>query len=118
MGILTNGVLSSQSVFIYGTDGNMLGHYSISTTAGMHVTVMNLTVYFGEKRVGVTNSSGVTTAFATDRLGSSGQFYPYGEGKGGIILRIPGASPRIGEILPQISITLTNGTPQINLGDS
>jgi RHS repeat-associated protein len=31
----------------------------------------------------VTNSSGVTTAFSPDRLGSSGQYYPYGEGKGG-----------------------------------
>lgn len=62
----------------------MLGEYAIADSWGnLTAGATQLTVYFGRKRVAVTDSSGTTTAFATDRLGSSGQFYPYGEGKGG-----------------------------------
>jgi RHS repeat-associated protein len=62
----------------------MLGEYSITVgSSSLTVAVMNLSVYFGSKRIGVTNSAGTTTAFSPDRLGSSGQYYPYGEGKGG-----------------------------------
>jgi len=79
-----NGNLTSQAVFVYGANGKMLGEYSITVgSSSLTVATMNLTVYFGKKRIGVTNSSGVTTAFSPDRLGSSGQYYPYGEGKGG-----------------------------------
>jgi RHS repeat-associated protein len=79
-----NGNLTGQSVFVYGADGSMHGEYSVTIgSSSLTVTTMNLTVYFGSKGIGVTNSIGITTAFAPDRLGSSGQFYPYGEGKGG-----------------------------------
>jgi len=79
-----NGNLTSQTTFVYGANGQMLGEYSLTFKSGtLRVNPTILTVYFGKKRIGVTNSSGVTTAFSPDRLGSSGQYYPYGEGKGG-----------------------------------
>jgi RHS repeat-associated protein len=79
-----SGALTAQAVFVYGATGQMLGEYSITVgSSSLTVAAMNLSVYFGGKRIAVTNSSGVTMAFSPDRLGSSGQFYPYGEGKGG-----------------------------------
>jgi RHS repeat-associated protein len=83
-GTLSGGNLTAQEVFVYGGGGQMLGEYSITVgSSSLTVATTQLTVYFGHKRIGVANSSGTTNAFATDRLGSSGQFYPYGEGKGG-----------------------------------
>ena len=62
----------------------MLGEYSLYYRGGnLNVKPTIVTVYFGSKRIALTNSSGVTTAFSPDQLGSSGQYYPYGEGKGG-----------------------------------
>jgi len=79
-----NGNLTSQTAFVYGANGQMLGEYSLTFKNGsLRVNPTILTVYFGAKRIALTNSSGVTTAFSLDRLGSSGQYYPYGEGKGG-----------------------------------
>jgi RHS repeat-associated protein len=83
-GTLSGGNLTAQEVFVYGGGGQMLGEYSITVgSSSLTVATTQFTVYFGHKRIGVANSSGTADAFATDRLGSSGQFYPYGEGKGG-----------------------------------
>jgi RHS repeat-associated protein len=79
-----SGNLTAQAVFVYGVRGQMLGEYSITVgSSSLTLAMTNLSEYFGSKRIGVTNSSGVTSAFAPDRLGSAGQYYTYGEGKGG-----------------------------------
>jgi RHS repeat-associated protein len=85
MGTLnSSGALTGQSVFVYSAGGQMMGQYSATAgSSSLTVATTQFTVYFGHKRIGVANSSGTTNAFAIDRLGSSGQFYPYGEGKGG-----------------------------------
>lgn len=79
-----SGILTAQEVFVYGAGGEMLGEYSITIgSSSLTVATTNQSVYFGSKRIGLTNSSGVTTAFSPDQLGSAGQYYSYGEGKGG-----------------------------------
>ena len=78
-----SGNLTAQVAFVYGTSSQMLGEYTLTLgSSSITAPTVASSVYFGSKRIGVTNSSGVTTAFAPDRLGSSGQYYPYGEGKG------------------------------------
>ena len=72
-----SGNLTSQQAFVYGTNGQMLGEYAITMhLATLKLTTTNLTVYFGKKRIAITNSSGVTTAFSPDRLGSSCRILP------------------------------------------
>jgi RHS repeat-associated protein len=79
-----NGNLTAQTAFVYGVSGQMLGEYSITVgSSSLTVTATVLTNYFGAKRIGTTNSAGVSTALGSDRLQSAGQYYPYGEGKGG-----------------------------------
>jgi RHS repeat-associated protein len=82
-GTLSSGALTGQTVFVYGADGQMLGEYSITVGASsLTVAANHLFLYFGTKRIGVT-SKGTVFAFSADQLGSSGQYYPYGEAKDG-----------------------------------
>ena len=82
-----SGNTMSQTVFAYGANGQKLGAYSFQVILLSNVTPTltdsskTLAVYFGGKRVGTTQGGG-TGAFATDRLGSNGSYYPYGEARG------------------------------------
>ena len=75
-----NGNLTGQELYFYGIDGQKLGTYTLRSDYGQNrQTVLwddtpTLAVFFGGKRVAV---GGV--AFAHDRLGSKGKYYPYGE---------------------------------------
>jgi len=75
-----NGYLTGQELYFYGFDGQKLGTYTLRSDYGQNrQTVLwddtpTLAVFFGTKRVAV---GGV--AFAHDRLGSKGKYFPYGE---------------------------------------
>jgi len=76
-----SGSQGPQHVYFYGVDGQQLGAYPLSSGA----SALEIATYFGSKRLGFnTNpSNGSETATAPDRLGSYGQYYPWGESKSG-----------------------------------
>jgi RHS repeat-associated protein len=76
-----NGNLSAQEAYFYGVDGQKLGTYALNLSTNLTCTPSNLAVYFGAKRVGTIDGTGGSSAFVTDRLGSHGSYYPYGEEK-------------------------------------
>ena len=77
----------TQSVNYYGVDGQSIGTYQFNIVLIQNVepeltsSVVSLNVYFSRKRVG-TIANGATNAFLSDRLGSNGSYYPYGEVRG------------------------------------
>ena len=82
---ITNNVMTQQ-IYYYGVDGQKLGTYQVAMGSNGPGVLMGdspatLAVFFGGKRVGL-KTGGSTTAFTTDRLGSSGSYYPYGEARG------------------------------------
>jgi RHS repeat-associated protein len=80
-GTLSGGSMTAQEVYFYGVDGQKLGTYTLGlaysgSTVYLTDSNTNLAVFFGGKRVAVNG-----TAFAQDRLGSQGKYYPYGENR-------------------------------------
>jgi RHS repeat-associated protein len=80
-GTLSGGSMTAQEVYFYGVDGQKLGTYTLGlaysgSTVYLTNNNTNLAVFFGGKRVAVNG-----TAFAQDRLGSQGKYYPYGENR-------------------------------------
>ena len=81
-----NGNPNGQEAYFYGVDGQKLGTYALLLNYGsgqpyLINTASNLGVYFGGKRVGTIDQTGAMLSFVTDRLGSHGSYYPYGEEK-------------------------------------
>jgi RHS repeat-associated protein len=68
-------------VYFYGVDGQQLGAYPLNSGA----SAIEIATYFGSKRLGFNTNpnNGSETATAPDRLGSYGQYYPWGESKSG-----------------------------------
>ncbi len=87
-GYVGNGNLVSQEVYLYGLGGQKLGTYAVTANAGttpyLADSTTNLAVFFRSKRVGIT-TNGTTTAFIQNRLGSQGNYYPYGEARGTVV---------------------------------
>ena len=79
-GNFSGGVLTTQSVTLFGADGKMLNTYGIAQV-GTTVSFGGgpLRAYFGGKLVGQLQTSGLMGAVVQDRLGSVGKYYPYGE---------------------------------------
>jgi hypothetical protein len=110
-----SGILTSQVAFIYGAYGQMLGEYSIKIgSSSLTVAQTSLSIYFGKKRIGVTNSSGVTSAFASDRIGSAGPLTV--KAKVGITQPTLGVLQRTGRIQPLRWITQINAISRVNSG--
>jgi RHS repeat-associated protein len=81
-GTLSGGVLT-QTVYAYGTVGQLLGTYSFVQNVYQYAdNNPTLSVYFAGKRVGISAPGQGTAGFVQDRLGSSGKYYPYGEARG------------------------------------
>jgi RHS repeat-associated protein len=80
-GTLSGGSMNAQEVYFYGVDGQKLATYSLGlaysgSTVYLTDSNTNLAVFVGGKRVVVNGA-----AFAQDRLGSQGKYYPYGENR-------------------------------------
>src|SRR6202040_793579 len=78
-GTFSGGNMTAQEVYFFGVDGQKLGTYSLGLAysgSTVYLTDSNtsLAVFFGGKRVAVNGA-----AFAQDRLGSQGRYYPCGE---------------------------------------
>jgi hypothetical protein len=74
----------AQAAYFFGARGELLGEYVLALSGStLSVRQWSATAYFGKKRIAVTDPSGQTHAFTPDRIGSAGQFYPWGEDKGG-----------------------------------
>jgi RHS repeat-associated protein len=84
-GTISGGAMTAQEVYFYGLNGHKLGTYGITANGGSTPYLANsattLAVFFRTRRVGIT-TGGTTTAFIQDRLGSQGNYYPYGEARG------------------------------------
>jgi RHS repeat-associated protein len=76
-----SGSQGPQHVYFYGVDGQQLGAYPLNSGA----SALEIATYFGSKRLGFNTNpnNGSETATAPDRLGSYGQYYPWGESKSG-----------------------------------
>jgi RHS repeat-associated protein len=81
-GTLSGGVLT-QTVYVYGTDGQLLGTYSFVQNGYQYAdNGPTLSVFFAGKRIGISAPNQGTAGFVQDRLGSSGKYYPFGEARG------------------------------------
>jgi RHS repeat-associated protein len=84
-GIVSGGAMTAQEVYFYSANGRKLATYAITANAGaspyLANSVTNLAIFFRSKRIGIT-TSGTTSAFIQNRLGSQGSYYPYGEDRG------------------------------------
>jgi RHS repeat-associated protein len=84
-GTISGGSMTAQEVYFYGTNSHKLATYAITANAGstpyLANSATNLAVFFRRKPVGIT-TNGMTTAFIQNRLGSQGNYYPYGEARG------------------------------------
>ena len=79
-----NGNLTTNTVYFYGIDGQLLAEYNIGFWANRPYNMVNdQYVYFGSRRVAMFDGNGNLTEPYLDRLGSMGGFYPWGEAKGG-----------------------------------
>jgi RHS repeat-associated protein len=84
-GTISGGSMTAQEVYLYGLDSQKLATYAITANAGstpyLANSATNLAAFFRSRRVGIT-TSGTTTAFIQNRLGSQGNYYPFGEARG------------------------------------
>ena len=72
-GNFSGGVLTTQSVTLFGADGKMLNTYGIAQVGtAVSFTGGALRAYFGGKLVGRLQASGLMVAVVQDRLGSAG----------------------------------------------
>jgi len=99
-------------VFFYTPAGQKLGAYQFnivqtSPTPTMYVTLMTSDRYFGCKLLA-----------QQDRLGSAGDFYPWGEAKGGNNPADTWSLLPTGGIRPADSITPTIATTRISMAGS
>ncbi len=77
--------LSAETITIFGADGKQLASYTpnpgfnnTTNQVGMTFSQQGARIYFGGKLVQYA-ATGLTPAVITDRLGSVGKYYPYGE---------------------------------------
>ncbi len=77
--------LSAETITIFGANGKQLASYTpnpafnnTTNQVGMTFSQQGARIYFGGKLVQYA-ASGLTPAVITDRLGSVGKYYPYGE---------------------------------------
>jgi RHS repeat-associated protein len=84
-GTISGGAMTAQEIYFYGVNSHKLATYAITANAGttpyLANSATNLAIFFRRKRVGIT-TNGTTTAFVQNRLGSQGNYYPYGEARG------------------------------------
>jgi RHS repeat-associated protein len=84
-GTISGGAMTAQEVYFYGLNGQKLATYALTANGGstpyLASSATTLAVFFRSKRVGIT-ANGITTAFIQNRIGSQGNYYPFGEARG------------------------------------